>query len=262
MFPAPIQKFDTECKCCGAAARLYGVCDFAKMGRERFGEFLPRSGIPIYYYRCGSCGFIFTTQFDEATHDELKRHIYNDEYVRAVDLDYSSSRPETNAKLVTGLFEQHKDSISILDYGGGNGLLAKHLRESGFSNVETYDPFCEEFATPPEGKFNVVLSFEVVEHVPNPLKTFQDMLTFLDVQRGVLLFTTLLSPANIDSFKVGWWYIAPRNGHFSIHTSRSLGLVLRKCGLVGTSADKGLHCAFREIPDFARHFLDQATVFL
>jgi len=226
--------------------------------RVRFrGTVLPRSGIPIYYYRCGECGFIFTTQFDEATHDELRRHIYNDEYVR-LDPDYVSVRPANTANLVAGLLGRHKDSIGILDYGGGNGALERNLRDAGFVNVATYDPFHEEFATRPEGKFNVVLSFEVVEHVPNPVETFQDMLTFLDVRRGILLYSTMVVPADIDSVNVGWWYIAPRNGHFSIHTSRSLGLALQKCGLVGTSANNGLHCAYREIPDFARHFLERS----
>jgi hypothetical protein len=257
MFPAPIQKFDTECKCCGGMARLYGVCDFAKNCHEQGGTVLPLAGIPIYYYRCAACGFIFTTQFDEATHEELKRHIYNDEYVR-VDPDYVSYRPAGNAKFVADCIGEHKDSISILDYGGGNGVLANHLRELGFNNVETYDPFTEVFATRPNGKFNIVLAFEVVEHVPNPLKTFQDMVTFLDLQRGVLFFSTWLLPTDIDSYNVRWPYIAPRNGHFSIHTSSSLGLVLGKCGLAITSAsDRVLHCACREIPDFALHFVER-----
>jgi 2-polyprenyl-6-hydroxyphenyl methylase/3-demethylubiquinone-9 3-methyltransferase len=259
MFPAPIQSRETACKCCGAAAQLYGVCDFAKMGRERFGELLPRTGIPIYYYRCAACGFIFTTQFDQATHDELTRHVYNDEYVRAVDLDYASARPESNANFVNEVFGEHKHSIAVLDYGGGNGLLASRLRELGFPHVETYDPFSPEFAARPTGKFNLVLSFEVVEHVPAPLATFQDMVSLLDASRGVLLFSTLLLPEDIDAYRVGWWYIAPRNGHISIHTLSSLAAVLGKCGLRVASANSNLHCAFREIPDFARHFVTPAT---
>jgi hypothetical protein len=41
----------------------------------------------------------------------------------------------------------------------------------------------------------------------------------------------------------------------SIHTGRSLGVALGKCGLHVASSQSLMHFAFREIPDFARHFM-------
>ena len=72
---------ERNCKCCGAAAALFGVVDFSKNCRELDGFFLPVSGIPIYYYRCPDCDFIFTTFFDDFTDEDMKAHIYNDDYL-------------------------------------------------------------------------------------------------------------------------------------------------------------------------------------
>ncbi|MDH3584359.1 MAG: class I SAM-dependent methyltransferase, partial [Phycisphaerae bacterium] len=120
---------------------------------------------------------------------------------------------------------------------------------------DLYDPFQDEHSARPSGTFNLILCFEVLEHVPDPTGTLQDICSFLDDDSGLILFSTVLTPADIDRVKVGWWYIAPRNGHVSIYSRKSLGTVLRKCGLHLASASQGLHFAFRQVPEFAKHIL-------
>ncbi len=255
MAPQPTPARETTCKCCGARAQWFGSCDFSKNCHEHLGTVLPPSGISVHYYRCVECHFLFTTYFDNATYDDLKRIIYNDGYV-CVDPDCLENRPTNNAGFVAECFSDHRTDVSILDYGGGNGVLAERLRALGFADVETYDPFYEEFAARPQRTFNIVLSFEVVEHVTKPVETMQDMARYLDADCGLLMFTTMLSPADPDAYGMDWWYIAPRNGHCSIHSSKSLNMVLRQCGLTLTTATTNiaLHCAYREIPHFAEDF--------
>ena len=67
------------CKCCGAAASLYGVVDFHKNCEIIRRKVLDVSGVPVYYHRCPSCRFIFTAAFDHFTTDDFHRHIYNDQ---------------------------------------------------------------------------------------------------------------------------------------------------------------------------------------
>ncbi len=252
MFLKDTHPDNVGCKCCGASARLYGACDLNKNCMELQGKFLPPSGIPVSYYRCPACGFIFSTDFDDATPEELKENIYNDGYPE-VDPDYASVRPSGNTELISDVFSKYKNEISILDYGGGNGALQNGLKNIGFSDVTTFDPFHEEYAERPNGAFHLVVSFEVIEHVPTPYETFEDLMSFLDKSEGMIMFSTLVQPPDIDNVKTGWWYISPRNGHISIHTFQSLNIVLSRLGYRFASANPNLHFAYRDIPAFARH---------
>jgi 2-polyprenyl-6-hydroxyphenyl methylase/3-demethylubiquinone-9 3-methyltransferase len=134
----PVCATQTPCKCCAATASLYGVVDFHKNCEMVRRQVLELSGIPIYYYRCPNCRFIFTTAFDHFTDEDFRRCIYNDDYVR-VDPDYLQRRPRANANFLCRLLAGPKPN-RILDYGGGNGLLAEVLRAGGFAQTDTYDP--------------------------------------------------------------------------------------------------------------------------
>ena len=108
---------------------------------------------------------------------DFEHYVYNNEYP-LIDPDYQDARPRANAALLARLFAQAKPA-RILDYGGGNGKLASLLRESGFPQVETYDPFVPRFAERPPGLFDCVICFEVLEHTTDPSRTLGDMVEFL-----------------------------------------------------------------------------------
>jgi len=241
----------TPCKCCGRPAELYGVVDFHKNCNIKQGNVLPLSGIPIYYHQCAACGFIFTSAFDGFSPEDFARHIYNSEYIQ-VDPQYLDVRPNANAKEIAYLLKESK-SIRILDYGGGSGHLAARLRSLGFADVYTYDPFVPESAARPTGKFDLVLSYEVAEHSPTPRETFSEMTSFLNEQ-GIVVFSTLVQPPQIDQIGVLWWYIAPRNGHVSIYSANSLRALANPLGFQLLSFNQDLHVLCRELPSFASHW--------
>ncbi|MFP5248654.1 MAG: class I SAM-dependent methyltransferase [Acidobacteriota bacterium] len=240
--PAP-----TRCKVCGAHdANLAGVVDFAKSCEDRNGLRLPVTGSPIYYRRCGQCGFLFTDAFDHWDREDFLGNIYNQDYGR-VDPDYAGARAAANAAMVRQLFGGSVINPAALDYGGGDGSLARILGESGFAVAHTYDPFVPEHATPPARRYNLVTCFEVLEHTPTPMETAAAIASFLD-DDSMILASTLLQPAG--GADTDWWYVAPRNGHVSLHTSHSLAHMWNSLGLsVGTLSD-GFHVAFRKTPSF------------
>lgn len=53
----------------------------------------------------------------------------------------------------------------LIDFGCGKGAAVTRLRQLGLE-VEGHDPFVEEFARVPEGRFDLLFSFDVLEHVP------------------------------------------------------------------------------------------------
>lgn len=129
-----------RCKICGSPAPLFGVVDFAKSCMEARGLKLPLTGWPIYYRRCGTCGFLFTTAFDRWSQADFAAGIYNEGYAR-VDPDYAEQRPRATAQLIAKLFGAGAGRLAVLDWGAGNARLERELRARGFTDIGSYDPF-------------------------------------------------------------------------------------------------------------------------
>ncbi len=244
------------CKICGAVAPLAGAVDFNKSCVEFQGTYLPRHGIAIDYNRCPACGFLFTAAFDGWSKQDFLDTIYNNDYA-LVDPEYRDFRPKSNTSFLSNLFVERKGELAVLDYGGGNGTLARLLREAGFASAETYDPLVAEFSTLPSKRYPLVCSFETMEHTPDPRATIREMSALL-ADPGMIIFSTLLQPADFESKGLSWWYAGPRNGHISLFSRKSLEFAWRKEGLRYGSFDHVMHVAFREIPAFARHLFPAA----
>jgi 2-polyprenyl-6-hydroxyphenyl methylase/3-demethylubiquinone-9 3-methyltransferase len=229
-----------RCKCCNGQIEFFGTVDFAKTCEDRKGSVFRASGVAISYFQCRRCGFVFTDFCDAWSAARMADEIYNEEYVRA-DPEFIEIRPHHFSTFLTNLLGAQRHSISILDYGGGRGTLAALLGAAGFVDCATFDPFFGQ--TPgPARQHDLVTAFEVVEHSRDPLKTFQDALSCM-ASSGALLFTTTLQPDLVD---VRWWYIAPRNGHVSIHTRLSLAKLALSCRAKHFSFDPNLHMFYRD----------------
>ncbi len=230
------------CKVCDGTAELYGVVDFSKSCEEQRGVFLEMAGVPVYYHRCPTCGLIFTSVFDHWSLAQFAEQIYNDQYA-TVDPDYLERRPASNADLVAS-FIRRASGPRVLDYGGGNGLLAGLLRARGIA-ASSWDAMIDT-GRPEPAAFDVVTSFEVFEHTTNPVATCAQALSCLRPQ-GVLLFTTL-TVDTLPPRSAQFWYIAPRNGHVTIHTRASLARLFARFGYNLHHFSDVLHVALREVP--------------
>jgi 2-polyprenyl-6-hydroxyphenyl methylase/3-demethylubiquinone-9 3-methyltransferase len=231
-------------------APLFGCVDFNKNCEEPNGVCLPPSGILVPYHRCGNCGFLFTRFFDHWTHEEFQAHVYNKDYSQ-VDPEFQTKRPAGWAENLAMLFHEFLPQISVLDWGGGTGCLAEHLRVKGVREAVTWDPFNPDFQTLPEGVFNLVTCIEVLEHLPDPGAGIRSLARFLPTE-GAILLSTLLQPENIVELGTSWWYLAPRNGHISFFTPQGLEALFAGCGLHFMVFKPHVHWAWREVPFFFR----------
>ncbi len=241
------------CKICSTASPLYGTVDFNKNCEARRGMVMPESGIAVGYNRCPRCGFLFTPAFDGWSREEFAQAIYNEDYI-LVDPDYKETRPLGNAALLAQAFAAGKGNLSLLDFGGGNGILAEALVKSGFQGATTYDPFNPEFAKLPAKRFNIVSCFETLEHVPDPRRQIAEIANCTD-EEGLVVFSTLVQPADFDELGLNWWYVGPRNGHISLFSRSALTGAWRRQGFKLVSFSDDLHIAFRKIPAFAKHLV-------
>jgi SAM-dependent methyltransferase len=184
------------------------------------------AGIPIDYFCCLFCGFVFTTDFDTWTREEFASLVYNADYIK-VDGEYTRVRPERTARdaaqWLTGC-----EQARILDYGSGSGVFVDRMRALGFPYVEGYDPYSSP--TRPTGQFDIVTCFEVFEHSPDPVATLGEMKSFL-YDDGCILFSQTVHPPDIHAVRGSWWYLAPRNGHISTYSEEALGELARRHGM-------------------------------
>jgi 2-polyprenyl-6-hydroxyphenyl methylase/3-demethylubiquinone-9 3-methyltransferase len=213
---------------------LYGVKDLSASCGDENGPVMPLVGMPIWYYQCDHCQLIFTRNMDDWTIADFKDYIYNGSYHK-VDPDYLLERPLRNAVFLHQLLDN--TSLSLLDYGGGNGKTAEFLREAGY-DAQSWDPFNGD--PRPSVKVDVVSSIEVFEHTTDPHGTFQEATSFLK-PGGMLVFTTLVN----DDLKPRemHWYISPRNGHLLMHSYKSIQYLCDYYGWEVNHINNSLHTA-------------------
>jgi 2-polyprenyl-6-hydroxyphenyl methylase/3-demethylubiquinone-9 3-methyltransferase len=214
------------CKICGNPAAIFDVIDFNKTCAHDLYPF-GFSGIPVVFYRCGTCRFIFTFAFDEWTRDDFLGYIYNEDY-HLVDPEYSGARATRTAAECAELL-RGCETARILDYGSGTGVFAAEMTAQGFKRVECYDPISAPER--PVGEFDIVTCFEALEHSLFPLAAFADMHGFL-APDGAIIVGQSLQPANIAELRGNWHYIAPRNGHMSIFAEETFHLIADWLGLI------------------------------
>lgn len=241
------------CPVCQAACVPLGTVDFNRSCADAEGPRLPPSGRSVDYVQCAGCGFVFAPELHQWTPEDFSREIYNDGYA-AVDPDHRETRPRINSETLVATFGQAGCSIRHLDYGGGAGRLAELMRAAGWHST-SYDPFFAGQITV-SGRFHLLTCFEVFEHVPDPVGLMQRLRALMD-KDGLVLASTLVSDGQISPGKpLDWWYVAPRNGHISLHSRRSLALLAAGQGLETASFSPDIHLFWRDpFPRWARHLL-------
>ncbi len=253
----PVESITPEtlspCPLCHGTAEWLDVVDFNKSCEEAQGKFLPLSGVPIYYALCTDCGFCFAPQICAWPAETFERWIYNADYAD-VDPDYLGTRPRNNAGALTKAFPQ-SPGVRHLDYGGGDGLLARLLRERGWDS-SSYDPLLERNQDPESpGRFEFITAFEVFEHVPDLNALMRD-LQRLRAPNGIVLFSTQITDGQLRARqRIGWWYASPRNGHISLFSRKSLVVLAQHLSLNFASFSSGLHCFFGAVPSWAQHVI-------
>jgi SAM-dependent methyltransferase len=113
--------------------------------------------------------------------------------------------------------KQLKPNGQILDFGCGNGLLVKDLKDSGF-NVTGYDKFHKSFDTLPEpNSADVVTMIEVIEHLCEPFEEIDLIYQSLKPDGVVMIETSFTDWLTINDD-----YINPDAGHNTVWSHKGL----------------------------------------
>lgn len=197
----------------------------------------------VAYYRCPTCYFIQTEPpywLDEAYNSAIN---FSD-----IGLLH---RNQVFSEKIVALFRLWglKGTSRYLDYGGGYGIFVRMMRDNGY-NFYWEDEYCENLyaklfqitqAANTTEPFEVITAFEVFEHLAQPMKEIERLLTRTDT----IIFSTELTSTVKESIQ-NWWYIGENHGqHISLFHRETLEYISTKLGL-NLFSGKGLHVLSRK----------------
>jgi hypothetical protein len=188
----------------------------------------------VCYYRCINCDFI---QTDEP-------YWLEESYASAIsDLDLGPvNRAVTGARIVESIILTGFDpNASFIDWGGGYGIFTRLMRDSGYDfwwkDLYCENLFAKKFCAEDSIKYQLMTSFEVFEHLVNPIKEIKSMRQFT----SNILFTTLIPQFDMRAIE-DCWYFTPEHGqHIAIYSVKSLKYIAEMFDLHLSTDGQSLH---------------------
>lgn len=188
----------------------------------------------IQYYSCEHCGFIQT----EAPYwlEEAYSSVIARSDIGLIGRNIKLSK--FCSALIPMLYDP---KASFLDYGGGNGMFVRMMRDSGFQFywVDKYasNQFAVGFEASPDAKFSLLTAFEVFEHLPQPLDAIEKMFHYSDT----VIFSTRLLP-HWRVMPDDWWYFTADTGqHLSLYSKESLQIIAKSLNVKFSTNGISLH---------------------
>jgi len=188
----------------------------------------------VDYFRCPNCDFMQTEE----------PYWLSESYVSAIsDLDLGPvNRAVTGARIVESVIVSFfNPNARFIDWGGGYGVFTRLMRDMGY-DFYWRDAYCEnlfakQFVAKEESGYELMTSFEVFEHLVQPMAEIEAMLKL----SPNILFSTHLPPTRLQS-ATDWWYLTPEHGqHVAIYSRQSLEFIAARFGLHLASDGFTLH---------------------
>lgn len=198
------------------------------------------------FRRCPRCGTIFADD----------PHWLAEAYLDSIALQ-DLGLPSRNVQLshVTALLLRTAFPAAqrFLDYGAGNGMFVRLMRDAGFDfrYADPHGPniFAAGHEAPLDGssKFDLATAFEVLEHLRSPLTELQQM----SALSPALFVTTTCLPDPAPLLSEWWYYGLDAGQHITFYTPRALDLLAERLGFRRTSRGSYHLLASRKVSSFA-----------
>jgi hypothetical protein len=196
-----------ECRLCGGAVVAKFCLTILRKHR-------------VMYYRCENC---------ESLQTELPYWLDDAHASRALaKLDTGAAQRSMQNLAVSLSISRLLNLKNAIDYGGGDGLLCRLLRDYGI-NWYVRDKYAQvtyaQGSTEPEfGQTDLLLCFEVFEHFARPAA---DSALVFSFEPHVLIASTLCYSGHGED----WWYLTPESGqHVFFYGHKAVRLIAEKFG--------------------------------
>lgn len=178
-------------------------------------------------FHCPACNFFFSNA--HATPE-----YYTQKYWNIEDAGWKERNTESNFKIhLDSILHYNPGAKKILDFGCGYGKFTAYLREKGYDAYGS-DPFPDlpksDYLAPDYAPwlhlYDAITMIEVLEHLPNPLETLEDLKGAIQ-KKGTLHIQTQIWDEDQTIEK--WWYCSPPN-HCNYFTAQAMERILTLSG--------------------------------
>jgi hypothetical protein len=175
-------------------------------------------GVNIRYFECRNCGCLQTQQ------PTWLSDAYASSNLSVADTG-AAQRVLLNHAFVLAIAKIFRLK-TILDFGGGDGLLCRLLRDRGL-DAYVFDNYAKpvyasSFRGTLDHRYDLITAFEVLEHLVSPSATLEQL--FQSRPRLIIASTEIYCGQDAS-----WWYLCPSHGqHIFFYSRKALQLLASK----------------------------------
>lgn len=170
----------------------------------------------VQYLQCSNCRTVFSGPVD------------NDNMVGG-EYEFERNTKENHLRVarIGEMLKGDKESIKILDFGCGNGLLINDILEKGYQ-CDGYDAYSEKYMRlPPKNTYHLCVMVELIEHTSKPFRELDVVHRSLVDGGLVMIETGFVDVAKEEGIPIEeYFYIAPQSGHSTIFSHHGLDVLM------------------------------------
>lgn len=204
--------------------------------------------VQVGYWRCSNCGLLFAPGRNSTELEaELYDATYFAEYPGGEDYEWDDAQRRHEARRRLPFVQSHRPQGCLLEIGAAAGHFVRAAQDAGFS-ATGIEPAQElalrgterlgvdlragllETADLPEGGFEVICAWHVLEHLPEPKAAMERIVRLL--APGGVFFVEVPNVASVRSRRARerWFHLHPQH-HVTQFSPGSLRALLESSGL-------------------------------